>query len=394
MRTKCIRRTDVVPSIRLVGVVALLAAVTASSADAQWARTGPSADAPGEPTMRWTLTPKAARETAAMPRSRSERSLIVGAAITSIDVEDIADSDRITSIAALVPRAAVGFGVSDRVAIEVPFSLQSSKSEDEDRFTDIEIGIRPVAAIYGSDAVSGVLTLTARLNRQSFGDESSTRFGWELGAGPEFTLNDALALRATLVYGQNAEDEDVGIPKESYFGLNLDLVHTLNAAGPRRTGGFVIRTGAAFTSVDPEAGDGESLIEVPSPYFGGYFNLSDCDCIRLGGEIELSRVSQGDFSQSDFTIIPTVEYDFLPADPFGLRGRAFGLVSRQAFDSGSFDDSGTITGFGGGVAGVFPLWNRYHGVIGLDYLKASENEDLGSPSANIIRLTFGVELPN
>jgi hypothetical protein len=70
------------------------------------------------------------------------------------------------------------------------------------------------------------------------------------------------------------------------------------------------------------------------------------------------------------------------------------LLSRQSFSSGTFDQSGTITGFGGGAAGVFPMFNRYNGVIGLDYLTAGENEDLSFPSSNVIRLTFGIELPN
>lgn len=399
MRSKRVSRSAVVRSIRRAGAVAALVAVGVAPAEGQSLVTSAvfaqrPAPVAGEPALRWSLTPPAARPAATIVTGRGRATLSVGASITSIDLDDISDSDRITSIAALVPRAAIGFRATDRVALEFPLSIQSSKSDDEDRFTEIDVGIRPAIAIYGSDAVSGVITLMARLNRQSFGDESSTRFGWEVGAGPEFRLNDALSLRTTAVYGSTAEDEDVNVPKETYLGLNLDLIHDLTAPGPRRSGGFMIRAGAAFTSLDPDEGDGESTIEVPSPYFGGYFNLSDCDCIRLGGEVQLSRISQGEFSQMDFTILPTIEYDLMPPDRFGFRLRGFGLLSRQSFDSGSFDQSGTITGFGGGVAGVFPMFNRYHGVLGLDYIKAGESEDIGFPSSNIIRVTFGIELPN
>ncbi|HUF30523.1 MAG TPA: hypothetical protein VMM77_07635 [Gemmatimonadaceae bacterium] len=318
----------------------------------------------------------------------------MGAAVTSISLDDIPDSDRLSRILLLKPSAAFGIRATDRVSLELPISVQSSKSDNDDRFTEIDFGVRPVITISGSDAFSGVVTFLARLNRQSYGGQSSTRLGWEVGAGPEFRLNDALRLRTTAVYGSTAEDEDVGFPKESYYGLNFDLIQDLSAPGPRQDASFILRTGAAFTSVDPDVGDGETTIEIPSPYLGGYFNLSDCGCIRIGGEVELSRLSQGDFSQMDFTFLPAIEYDVVPSDRFGFRVRAFGLLSRQSFSSGSFDESGTITGFGGGVAGVLPMFNRYNGVIGLDYLKAGENEDLGFPSSNVFRVTFGIELPN
>lgn len=363
MRYRFVGRSGVVLSIRRA-VVALVAggAVAVASAEAQ-------------------------------PRGRT--TLGVGASVTSIKLDDIpVDSDRLSRILLLKPSAAIGIGVTDRASVEFPISLQSTKSDGDDRFTEIDIGVRPVMSIYGSDALSGVVTLLARLNRQSYGDQSSTRFGWEVGAGPEFRLSDALWLRATAVVGSTAEDEDVGFPKESYYGLNFDLIHNLSAPGPRQDGSFTLRTGAAFYSVDPDGGDGETSIEVPSPYLGGYFNVGDSGRFQIGGEVELSRLSQGDNSQMDFTFLPTIEYKVVPSDRLGFRVRAFGLLSRQSLSSGSFDESGTITGFGGGVAGDFPMFNRYNGVIGLDYLKAGENEDLGFPSANVIRLTFGIELPN
>jgi hypothetical protein len=394
MQRTRVRRSNVLSVVRAGTLVLLLpcAVEAVASQSLSDVPAAPVAPAVAESPLRWNITPVA--KPAATRVGRPRTTLMVGAAITSIDLDDISDSDRITSIALLRPIAAIGVRATDRVGLEFPFSLQSSKAEDDDRFTEIDVGVRPAISLYGSDAVSGVITLLARVNRQSYGDESSTRFGWEVGAGPEFRLNDALWFRPTLVYGSLAEDEDLGIPKESYFGLNLDLIHNLSAPGPRPDGGFTIRTGVAFTSLDPEVGDGESLIEIPAPYLGGFFELSDCNCIRLGGELELNRVSQGDFSQMDLTLLPTLEYDLMPADRFGFRLRGLGLLSRQSFDSGSFDESGTITGFGGGVSGVFPMLQRYRGVIGLDYIKAGENEDLGFPSSNIIRATFSIELPN
>lgn len=315
----------------------------------------------------------------------------VTAAITSTDIEGL--DDNLTSIVALVPQVTIGRHVTDRLSLEVPFSLQSVKEEDDDdRFTQIEVGIRPVGTIYGSNAVSGVVSLLAGINRQSFGDESSTRFHWEIGAGPAFEINDALSFRGRLVYGQLAEDEDNGFAKESYFGLNLDLVHNLSASGPIADGSFVMRTGASFTSLDFDDADGISTIEIPSPYLGLYFGLGESKRLRLGGEVEINRESSGDDSERDITLVPTVEYDFGPADQLGFRVRALGLLWNMAQSSGSFDESGTITGFGGGASVVLPMFDRYRASLGFDYLMTQENEDLGVPEGNVLRGTFAIEL--
>ena len=330
---------------------------------------------------------------AAQGVARRERTtMIVGAAITSTDIEGLPSDDRLSRIAALVPRVAIGRDINSRFAIEVPLSLQSEKEEGDDRFTEIDLGVRPVITAFGSDAVSGVITLLGRVNRQSYGDESTNRFGWEIGAGPEFVINEALSFRGTFVFGSLAEDDDLGIPKESYYGLNLDLVHNLSAPGPIRSGGFTIRSGAAFTSFSPDGADGVTAIEIPSPYLGLYFGLGEQSRFRLGSEIEIERQSLGDNSARDITLIPTLEYDFGPADRLGFRVRALGLITNVAFDNGSNDESGTITGFGGGGAVVFPMFQRYRGMFGLDYLKSQENEDLGVPSTNVIRGSFGIEL--
>lgn len=330
---------------------------------------------------------------AAQRISRRERTtMIVGAAITSTDIEGLPSDDRLSEIAALVPRVAIGRDINSRFALEVPLSLQSEKEEGDDRFTEIDVGLRPVITAFGSDAVSGVITLMGRMNRQSYADESSNRFGWEVGAGPEFVINDALSFRGTVVFGSLAEDEDLGIPKESYYGLNLDLVHNLSAPGPIRSGGFTIRSGAAFTSFSPDGGDGVTSIEIPSPYLGLYFGLGDQSRFRLGSEIEIRRQSFGDNSARDITLLPTLEYDFGPADGLGFRVRALGLITNLAFDNGMNDESGTITGFGAGGAVVIPMFQRYRGMFGLDYLKSQENDDLGVPSTNVFRGSFGIEL--
>lgn len=315
----------------------------------------------------------------------------VTAAITSTDIEGA--DDNLTSILALVPQVTVGYHVSDRLSLEVPFSIQSLKDEGEDRFTEIDLGIRPVGTIFGSDAVAGVVSLFAGFNRQSFDDESSTRLAWEIGAGPEFEINDALSFRGRLVYGSIAEDEDNGIPEESYFGLHLDLVHNLEASGPIQDGSFVMRTGATYTSFDFDDADGLSAIEIPSPYLGLYFGLGEANRLRLGSEVQISRLSAGDQSVSEITLLPTLEYDFGPADQLGFRVRALGLLANMSADAGGGnDESGTITGFGGGASVVLPMFERYRGMLGLDYIVTQENEDLGVPSGNVIRGLFGIEL--
>src|SRR5690606_28794417 len=149
-----------------------------------------------------------------------------------------------------------------------------------------------------------------------------------------------------------------------------DLVHNLSAAGPMRSGGFTLRSGAAFTSFSPDEAGGVTAIEIASPYQGLYFGLGEQSRFRVGSEIESQRQSVGGSRIRDIALIPTVEYDFGPADRLGFRFRALGLITNVALDNGMNDESGTITGFGAGGAVVIPMFQRYRGMFGLDYLKA------------------------
>ena len=390
MQSHRVRGSGDVRRVWRAGVLAVAFGGTASLVDAQvTAAVAENATKPSA--VREHRSPSAtARPIVA---GRGKTTMIIGGTVTSTDLDNFGGvDDRLLSILALVPRVAIGHNVTDRVAVEVPFSIQSVKPEDDDRFNSIDLAVRPVFAFASAEGARGVLTVMGRVNRLSGGDASSNRFGYELGVGPEFRINDALSFRGTFVYGSLAEDDDVGLPKETYYGLNLDLVHNLSATGPVHSGGFTIRTGASFTSLSPDDADGQTAIEIPTPFLGLLVGVGETGRIRIGGEVEIERHSLGDFSEMELTLLPTIEYDLGPADRLGFRLRGLGLLSRLSFDSGSSDQSGTITGFGAGGAIVLPMFDRYLGVFGLDYLKTQENEDLGAPSANVIRATFGVEL--
>lgn len=313
------------------------------------------------------------------------------ATISSSDFDGL--DDNITQILALKPQVTFGRYVSDRLAIEVPLSILSEKEDDEDdRSTDIEIGIRPVGTLFGSESVAGVISLFGGIRRNSEGDESSTRFMWEIGAGPEFQLNNAVSLRTRLVYGSVAEDEDNGFPKENYFGLNVDLIHNLNATGTAPDGNILARFGANYTKVDFDDADGFSQIEIPSPFIGVYFGVGEAKRMRLGTDLQFQRESFGDFSARNLILLPTIEYDFGPADGAGFRVHGMGMLWNIAADAGGgSDESGWINGIGGGIGAWINMTNEMNMQFLLDYLKTMENEDLGVPAGNVVRFGVGVE---
>jgi hypothetical protein len=250
-------------------------------------------------------------------------------------------------------------------------------------YTDVTSGAASAAA--HQFAASGIVG--AELPIWS---EGRLRFGVEYGHDFQNTTDDLAAANYYAV--------DLGLMFDAPGGLADDYTDYENAYLPA----FSIRYGSelGFSSYGSMGGvsvPNEYSVALPTATVGGYAGLLSSRQLRIGSELDFTRVSEGAASTTYLGLEPGVEYYLMP---HAYRGWD---VRLRAFDIAEYADA-TLAGSGYGVGahgwlsgygGEAMLTHHFLGPqlvgFGLNYSHINVNGSLTQPSQNTVNLKFTID---
>ena len=234
-------------------------------------------------------------------------------------------------------------------------------------------------------AASGILGAELPIWR-----EGRMRFGVEYGHDFQNTTDNLAAA--------NYYSVDLGLMFDAPSGLADDYVDYENAYLPALSIRYGSELGfSSYGSMGGVSAPDEYAVALPTATIGAYAGVLSTRQLRIGSELDFTRVSDDGASTTYVGLEPGVEYYLLPHAYRGwdVRLRGFGIA--EYADAGASGDGYSIGAHGwlSGYGGEAMLTHHFLGPqlvgFGLGYAHINVNGALDQPSQNTVNLKFTID---
>ncbi len=217
-------------------------------------------------------------------------------------------------------------------------------------------------------------------------------------------------MRAGLVYGHDFQNTNDNLPAANYYAFNLGLM--FDAPGGAEDNyvnyednflpAFSIRYGSelGFTSygaVNGVAQANDYTFALPTQTVGGYAGIGSTRQLRIGSDLDFSRVSTSGTSLTYLGLEPGLEYYLLPHAYKGwdVRVRGFGVLEYQSANASGGGYSASTHGWLTGYGAEGMLTHHFFGPqligFGLSYAHVGDNMSLQQAAQNTLNLKITID---